>query len=429
MQGIDVSAYQGMPDWGRVRESGVKYAILRVSTRNGVVDSSFLHNYQQCIANGIAVGVYKFSYALNAEQAADEARNVLSIISGRQLTMAVPVWLDLEWSQQRALGRTAISKIALAFIGIIQEAGYKCGIYCNKDWYQNVLDTAVLDYPYWIARYPAADNGTLKDSLRPCLGEDIWQYSSKGAILGISGYVDMNIAYTDAVISPQQPQGGAPDVSEGNGIGKLEDGIIAYSRSRDGNRALTVNFKVKEFACDGADEIMIDGTVVKWLQAARNKFGAPLYITSGYRTCAHNQAVGGAKNSYHMSGMAVDHNARNKVSVMRLARFYERLGVPGIIVYPTFVHIDSRTKKYYSSDSGKSACTTFHPTLRMGSKGEVVEDLQELLLRAGYSLGDCGADAIYGAATEAAVKSYQVGRLLTADGIVGPKTWAALFKG
>lgn len=138
--------------------------------------------------------------------------------------------------------------------------------------------------------------------------------------------------------------------SDGN-----ETSVKTFSKKRDGNTKLSKNFKVKEFACkDGTDEIKIDRTVVGYLQAARDRFKAPIYINSAYRTPAYNKKIGGASNSYHMQGRAVDHHAKGKVALMELARFYESIGCRGIIVYPNsgFIHIDSRTTKYYAVDRG-----------------------------------------------------------------------------
>lgn len=69
-----------------------------------------------------------------------------------------------------------------------------------------------------------------------------------------------------------------------------------------------------------------------------------------------------------------------------------------------------------------------HPTLRRGSKGTEVTECQTILLRLGYSLGSCGIDGDFGRTTETAVKEFQRDHQLTADGIVGQKTWAALDK-
>jgi peptidoglycan hydrolase-like protein with peptidoglycan-binding domain len=65
------------------------------------------------------------------------------------------------------------------------------------------------------------------------------------------------------------------------------------------------------------------------------------------------------------------------------------------------------------------------PTLRQGSRGTAVADLQRRLGKAGFSAG--AADGIFGAQTDAAVRSFQRSRGLSADGIVGSMTWGALL--
>lgn len=69
-----------------------------------------------------------------------------------------------------------------------------------------------------------------------------------------------------------------------------------------------------------------------------------------------------------------------------------------------------------------------NPTLKRGSKGEYVTLLQTKLKQRGYDLGSCGIDGDFGRATEAAVKAFQRDNGLTADGVVGAKTWEALDK-
>lgn len=90
MKGIDVSSYQKKPDWAKVKKSGVRFAILRIMNSKGK-DTSFEHNYKGCRAEGIPVGVYRFSYALSEAQARAEAEAVLKELAGRDLEMGV--WL------------------------------------------------------------------------------------------------------------------------------------------------------------------------------------------------------------------------------------------------------------------------------------------------------------------------------------------------
>ena len=193
LKGIDVSSWQGKPDWAKVSNSGIKFAILRIHQKSGT-DASFEHNYKGCKSNGILIGGYKYSYALTPAQAIDEAENLISVLGGRGLDF--PVFYDLEWSQQRSLGKQAIENIAVAFLTRIKKAGYKVGIYCNLDWYNNVLTDALKQYDCWIARYPASDNGSVQERLRPNVGVG-WQYSSKGKVTGINGNVDMDVFYKD----------------------------------------------------------------------------------------------------------------------------------------------------------------------------------------------------------------------------------------
>lgn len=193
LKGIDVSSWQGKPDWPKVSNSGIKLAILRIHQKSGT-DVSFEHNYKGCKSNGILIGGYKYSYALTSAQAIEEAENVISVLGGRGLDF--PVFYDLEWAQQRSLGKQAIENIAVAFLTRIKKAGYKVGIYCNLDWYNNVLTDTLKQYDCWIARYPANDNGSVQERLRPNVGVG-WQYSSKGKVPGINGNVDMDVFYKD----------------------------------------------------------------------------------------------------------------------------------------------------------------------------------------------------------------------------------------
>lgn len=194
IRGIDVSAWQGAIDWDTVANYGMDFAILRITEAGNVIDSCFEKNYSGCQKHNIPTGAYKYSYAMTVAEIQNEARKVVEVLNGRKLQY--PVWLDLEWNNQRSLGAEQIHKLAEAFEKIITAAGYKFGIYCNVDWYLNVICSHLKKYDFWIARYPASDNGTLQERLRPDFGVG-WQYSSKAKIPGISGTVDRNIFYKD----------------------------------------------------------------------------------------------------------------------------------------------------------------------------------------------------------------------------------------
>lgn len=131
--------------------------------------------------------------------------------------------------------------------------------------------------------------------------------------------------------------------------------IREYSLALDGNKAVSANFKVREFRCKGGeDEILIDVDFVKdKLQKIRDHFGAPVTINSAYRTPGYNAKVKGAKASYHLQGRAFDIVVRGHTP-QEVARYAQTLGIQGIIQYNGFVHVDSREKKYWArDDNGK----------------------------------------------------------------------------
>lgn len=194
IKGIDVSAWQGQIDWDKVASYGMDFVFIRITEAGNVIDSCFERNFSGCKKHNIPVGVYKYSYAMTIAEIQSEARKVVSVLNGRKLQY--PVWLDLEYNNQRAIGAESIHKMADAFREIVETAGYKFGIYCNVDWYMNVICSHLKKYDFWIARYPANDDGWLQERLRPDFGVG-WQYSSKAKIPGINGTVDRNVFYKD----------------------------------------------------------------------------------------------------------------------------------------------------------------------------------------------------------------------------------------
>ena len=244
IKGIDVSSNQGKPDWAKVAKSGIKFAILRVHQRSGV-DGSFEYNYKGCKSNGILIGGYKYSYALTPAQAIDEAEDVIAALNGRELDF--PVFYDLEWSNQRKLGKQAIENIAVAFLVRMKKAGYKVGIYCNLGWYNNVLTDALRKYECWIAHYPDPDNGTIQTRVKPKVGIG-WQYSSKGKVSGISGNVDMDVFYKDYRETTQKGETTMVKISN---CGHDENGRYAGGKAGDqtGTEYQIMNWYSRPWLC------------------------------------------------------------------------------------------------------------------------------------------------------------------------------------
>ena len=133
--------------------------------------------------------------------------------------------------------------------------------------------------------------------------------------------------------------------------------IKEYSLRKDGAKQLSPAFRVREVRCrDGTDAVLIDEELVVVLQCIREHFGRPVHITSGYRTAAHNTAVGGSKSSQHLLGRAADLWVEG-TTVEAVAAYAESLlpGRGGIGRYPKdakhptrttgWVHIDTRPGK------------------------------------------------------------------------------------
>lgn len=193
IMGIDVSKHNGGIDWNAVRNSGVGFVIIRCGYRGSatgvlVEDQKFRENIQGASAAGLKVGIYFFSQAVNEVEAVEEASMAVSLIKNYKITY--PVYMDVESANGRADGMDAGTRTQVinAFCRTISNSGYTAGVYSNTTWLGSRMNAGALGgYKIWLAQYAAA----------PTYGGryEMWQYSSKGAIPGISGDVDLNISY------------------------------------------------------------------------------------------------------------------------------------------------------------------------------------------------------------------------------------------
>lgn len=194
--GIDVSKHNGNIDWNAVKNSGVSYVIIRCGYRGystGVLveDPKFHSNIKGAKAAGLKVGAYFYSQAVNEVEAVEEASMAIDLVKGYGLNY--PLFLDVEASGGRADGisrdmRTAVCK---TFCQTVQNSGISAGVYANKTWFTEKINTGSLtNYKLWLAQYASAPTYT-------ATRYDLWQYSSKGRVSGISTNVDMNISYAN----------------------------------------------------------------------------------------------------------------------------------------------------------------------------------------------------------------------------------------
>ncbi len=191
--GIDVSKWNGSVDWDAVSKSGVSYAIIRCGYRGSstgalIVDPKFETNISKAKAAGMQVGVYFFTQAVSETEAVEEASMVLSQVS--KYSLNYPIYLDVESSGGRGDKLTKEERTAVirAFCNTIQNSGYSAGVYANKTWLAEKMDVNQLgSFKIWLAQYAAAPTYTGRYNM--------WQYTSKGTLPGITGDVDMNLSY------------------------------------------------------------------------------------------------------------------------------------------------------------------------------------------------------------------------------------------
>ncbi|MBE5825604.1 MAG: hypothetical protein E7307_03110 [Butyrivibrio sp.] len=191
-KGIDVSKHNGNIDWNQVKGAGIGFAMIRCGYRGSssgvlVVDPMYQTNMNGAIQAGLGVGVYFFSQAVNVQEAVEEASLVIDLLSGYSLSY--PVYLDVEKSNGRgdAISPEERTEICRAFLATVSNAGYTAGIYSNKLWFENRINTASLtDYRIWMAQYVDIPTYT-------ATRYDMWQYTSKGSVPGVPGNCDMNV--------------------------------------------------------------------------------------------------------------------------------------------------------------------------------------------------------------------------------------------
>lgn len=196
--GIDVSAYQGKIDWAKVAADGVEFAFIRCGYRTYITgelgeDVYFIDNIRGALENGIEVGVYFFSQALNVQEAMEELNYTLGLIQGWDITL--PVVCD--WEQVLAHGSRSqspnwslVTDCIIAFCDGLAAAGYQPMTYFNPSMAYLRLDLPRLErFPKWLAHYVDVTNYYYDFQ--------IWQYGSSGHVNGIDGRVDMDILFTD----------------------------------------------------------------------------------------------------------------------------------------------------------------------------------------------------------------------------------------
>ncbi|MBE6720396.1 MAG: hypothetical protein E7571_07055 [Ruminococcaceae bacterium] len=215
VHGLDLSYHNGDVNFAKLKKAGVEYVILRVGYRGygekGSIgkDKLFETYYNAARAQGLDIGVYFYSQALNESEAKVEANYTLERIKG--LKMDLPVYYDYEfagvsdgrldkaWSSGK-LNKAKMTANVKAFCETVKNAGYVPGVYSNTDFLNNKYYSDQLDsiYSVWNAHYTAKKKSGVYASTTYTGQYQMWQYSSTGTVPGTeSTYVDSNFMYKE----------------------------------------------------------------------------------------------------------------------------------------------------------------------------------------------------------------------------------------
>ena len=189
VDGIDVSAWQGVINWSAVYQSGYRFAFVKATEGVGYTDMYFQGNMNNGSTAGLLMGAYHYATP-EADDAVAEAEYFLQI-AGDFITQGYlrPV-LDLE--QGSELGILTLSNWVHDWMATIEnKTGVQPLLYVNSDYANNYLDNSVNVYDLWIAHW------TYDPYLSPDIGIwddwEFWQYSNQGSVPGVTGDVDMDV--------------------------------------------------------------------------------------------------------------------------------------------------------------------------------------------------------------------------------------------
>ncbi len=194
-EGLDVSNWQGNIDYAQVKSAGIEVVYIKASEGTTFKDPYFERNYANAKANGLKVGFYHFVTATNVQSAREQAQFFASVISGK--TPDCKLAMDFE-QFRGGITVSEINEISKVFLETVQQlTGKEVVIYSNLNDAQRVFSRELANqYPLWVA-YWGSESGLL-NSASNWQNWEGWQYTSRGIVAGVNGYVDRN-RFTDNI--------------------------------------------------------------------------------------------------------------------------------------------------------------------------------------------------------------------------------------
>ena len=197
--GVDVSSFQGVIDWEKVRASGIRFAMIRLGFRgygqagNMVEDEYARRNLEGAKKAGLEVGAYFFSQATSIDEVDDEIFFFMKTLGDFELTM--PIVLDwehvgVETARTNNVDAETLTAMQKHFCKTMVDFGYDPMVYFNWHLADNTLYLSELEeYPFWLALY--------QDRMTYPFRVEMWQYTCTGRVPGIQGDVDIDVYMPD----------------------------------------------------------------------------------------------------------------------------------------------------------------------------------------------------------------------------------------
>ena len=193
MKGIDISKFNQVFDYNKIKEDDIDFAIIRCTGMKAQYggampykDPSFEKHYAGCKAAGLYVGAYAYIAPVAGRLPREHAEFILNVLKGKVFEM--PIYIDVEaWKQKdRILNTNYVYDVCR----YLEEKGAFVGVYGSDiSTFKDMLQiSGVEPFTWWVARYGKHPEYAIKNL-------HIWQTTSTGVISGIKGLVDLDVSY------------------------------------------------------------------------------------------------------------------------------------------------------------------------------------------------------------------------------------------
>lgn len=203
--GLDISHYQGTPNFAQLKADGLSFVFLKATESTGYVDPTLASNRANARAAGLTVGYYHFARAVDATSEANHFCDAVGTLAAGEL-------VALDWEVAGA-NPPAWCKVWLDTVQA--RLGVKPLVYMNKSAEAGSDWSAVVnaDYGLWLANYDfSATNAMVKPKHWAFVA--IEQYSDRASYVGISGGVDADVFAGDAAALARYGKSGSTPVPQ-----------------------------------------------------------------------------------------------------------------------------------------------------------------------------------------------------------------------